>query len=101
MDNLSQKRKNVIVQMSNLIIHVQKNKIDKNYQAEKNVMHPVKPAKQSSFKKKHISLYKDKNCKATISCKKQKKCEYADSNSHVSRNSDKNCQEKKIVLCGQ
>ena len=38
-----------------------------------------KPAKQSSFKKKHISLYNDKNCKDTISCKTQKKCEYDDS----------------------
>ena len=72
-----------------------KDKGDKNCQCEKSVMCPVKPAKQSSFKKKHIPLYKDKNHKATISYKKQKKCEYTDSKSQVSRSSDKDCQEKK------
>ena len=70
---------------------------------EKMVMLPVKPpmdvqlkepAEQSSFKKKHVPLYKDKNCKATMSHKKQKKGEYKDSKSHISRNSDKNCKEK-------
>ena len=42
--------------------------------------------KQSSFKKKHVPLYKDKKCKATI-------CENIDSKSQISRNSDKKCQE--------
>ena len=69
---------------------------------EKIVMQPVKPpidvqfkepSKQSSFKKKHVPLLKGKNCEATMSHKKQKKCEYKESKSHISRNFDKNCQE--------
>ena len=76
---------------------------NKNCQAEKCDMWPVKfqmdmqseePAKQSSFKKKHVPLYKDKNCKVTKSHKKQKECEYNDSNSQSFKCSDKNCQEK-------
>ena len=56
--------------------------IDKNSQTS--VMQPLKPqmdvqlkkpAKKSS-NKKLIGL--NKNCKATIHCKKQKKCEYKD-----------------------
>ena len=35
-----------------------------------------------------------KTVKLPISHKKQKKCEYKDSRSHISRNSDKNCEEK-------
>ena len=46
------------------------------------------PVQQSSFKKKHVPLYKGKNCKVTI-------CENIDSKSQVSRNSDKNCKEIK------
>ena len=52
-----------------------------------------KPAKKSS-NKKLIGL--NKNCKATTSCKKQKKCEYKDSRSQSKVTyicSDKNCQE--------
>ena len=50
-----------------------------------------KPAMKSS-NKELIEL--NKNCKTTISCKKPKKCENTDSNSHISRNSDRNCQVK-------
>ena len=60
-------------------------------------MQPVKPqmdmwlkkpalAMESSFKEKHIPLYKDKNCQAAI-------CEYNDSKSQSLRCSDNNCQE--------
>ena len=45
------------------------------------------PSKQSSFKKKHVPLYKGKNCKDTI-------CENIDSKSQISRKSDKNCPRK-------
>ena len=73
--------------------------IDKNCQTS--VMQPVKPqmdvwsekpAMKSSSKK---SIGLNKNYKATMSHKKQKKCEYKDYKSQVSRNSDKNCQEIK------
>ena len=34
-------------------------------------VHSKGPATQSSFKKKHVPLYKDKNCKTTIICEKK------------------------------
>ena len=49
-----------------------------------------KPAMKSSNKK---SIGLNKNCKDTI-------CEYIDSKSEVSRNSDKNCQENENNVMG-
>ena len=54
---------------------------NKNCQAE-SVMQPVKPQMDVWLKK------------PTMSNKKQKKCEYDDSKSQVSKNFDRNCQEK-------
>ena len=61
--------------------------IDKNCQTS--VMQPVKPQMDVWLKKpekKSIGLAKGKNCQATI-------CKNTDPKSHMSRNSDKNCQE--------
>ena len=51
-----------------------------------------KPAMKSSNKK---SIGLNKNCKATVSSKKQRKCEYDDFQSQSAKCSDKNCQENK------
>ena len=40
------------------------------------------------------SIGLNKNCKATVSCKKQKKCEYDDFQSQSAKCSGTNCQEK-------
>ena len=53
-----------------------------------------KPAMKSSNKK---SIGLNKNCETTMSHKKQKKCGYEDSESHIQRNSDKNCQENNVM----
>ena len=52
-----------------------------------------KPAMKSSSNKELNGLVKDNNCQATMSHKKQKKCEYNDSKSQSFQCSDKNCQE--------
>ena len=56
-------------------------------------MQPVKPQMDVQLKKpakKSIGLSKDKNCQVTI-------CENTDSNSQVSRNLDKSCQENENI----
>ena len=50
-----------------------------------------KPAMESSNKK---SIGLNKNCKATVNSKKQKKCKYDDFQSQYAKFSDKNRQEK-------
>ena len=74
---------------------------DKNCQENENIdMQPVKPQMNVQLKKPAMKssnkklIESNKNCEATISCKKQKECEYDDSKSHMSRNSDKNYQGK-------
>ena len=58
-------------------------------------MQLLKPAVPYTYRRKH----KDKYCQATVSHKKQRKCEYNDSKIQISRNSDKNCQEnEKCVM---
>ena len=70
---------------------------DKNSQT--NVMWPVKPPIDVQLKKPAMksgnkkSIGVNENCKATMSHKKQKKCENNDSKSQSFKCSDKNCQE--------
>ena len=79
---------------------------DKKSQADENsniwLKTPVKdmqsngPVIQHKISKKHMPQEDDKNCKATISCKKQNKCGYKDSESQSAVKyvcSEKNCQE--------
>ena len=75
---------------------------DKKCQENENIdMLPVKPKKDVQLKKpamKLIGLAKDKNCHATMSHKKQNKCEYKESKSQSAVKyacSDKNCQENR------
>ena len=75
-----------------------KSQVDKKYQISN--MQPVKPQMDVQSKKPAMepsnkkSIGLNKNCKDTI-------CENIDPKSQTSRNSDKNCQENKIMLCGQ
>ena len=52
------------------------------------------PVMQSSFKEKHVPLYKDKNCQATI-------CEYDDSKVNLQWKCVLTRTVKKLSICGQ
>ena len=82
MDNQSQTRKKLLVQMNPLMLHVQEIMKTRTVKLIKVLcgqpsppvdMQSKEPAMESNFKKKHIPLCKGKNYQTTIGYKKQKK----------------------------